>query len=141
MSESTAASASSLHETSTDTNGHTVPDTTGLDISSLSAVALAMLVSFVASHHLIIRTPNKHLLSSAQTSIEDAARETFGFTVATVHCSASTTLEDFVETILVGEATQLDSRKVANVVIAKELDLTGRNLQILALEVSEFRHP
>ncbi|KAI9715298.1 MAG: hypothetical protein M1828_000898 [Chrysothrix sp. TS-e1954] len=121
-------------------NGHTPtpPDPT-MDISTLNSTTLAMLVSLIADHHLIIRTASKDQLETAQSELESATAKSFGFTAATVHCSASTTLEDFVETILVGEATQLDHRKVANVVIARELDLTERNVQIQALELMRTR--
>ena len=100
-----------------------------------SPVELATLVSVVADQHLIVRAPES-LLEEAQSEFEQVATETFGFTHAVLQCSAHTTLEEFVDAVLVGEKQVLDSRKVANLVIAVNLDLTDRNVQIQALEVT-----
>ncbi|KAB8343223.1 hypothetical protein FH972_022813 [Carpinus fangiana] len=114
-------------------------------LESLDDIALAILTTLIASQHLIIRAPAS-TLSSLDSDISRIASFTFSFTCASITCTSSTTVNDFSEAIILDSSARrdndeldLDTRRIANIVVARDLDLASEDVQIQALEVMRQR--
>ncbi|KAF3031994.1 hypothetical protein E8E12_000612 [Didymella heteroderae] len=132
-------------------------------VQTLSDLELAVLVCLVAEQHCIIETEGQ-LLDAVESELKLVATNVFGLTWAVLECKEQTTLDDFGCGILVkddadddyfnsrSEAsnvkacpiassrtlnafTQLDSGRIANIIIAKNLDRANSQVQIQALEL------
>ncbi|KAI4723673.1 hypothetical protein E4T48_00131 [Aureobasidium sp. EXF-10727] len=149
-------------------------ESTAAKIQALGDLELAVLLCLVAQQHCIISTQNLLLDTLAHelqlTDQVKIATNVFGLSCALVNCSATTTLDDFKESILVdapdasddrlassthlslpsfkpttsrhtffrnqsGTSNELDERKIADIIIAKDLNMASSNLQTQALEL------
>ncbi|MCJ1303069.1 hypothetical protein MMC08_005876 [Hypocenomyce scalaris] len=142
-------------------------------VQELTDVELATLLCLVAGQHCIIQTEEEGL-DALEQELQLVATNVFGLSHAVLHCSESTTLEEFSNGILVAgkppaeeRITRLGSeaekprnstpvrrgtefrlrralldkteyqedRRIANVIIARELNLADHQVQIQALEL------
>jgi hypothetical protein len=161
-------------------------DSTAAKIQALGDLELAVLLCLVAQQHCMISTQNLLLDTLAheiqlvrpfllyhhhfKTNYIKVATNIFGLSCALVNCSATTTLDDFRQAVLVdapdtsddpiasstllslpsfrhttsrqtffrnqsGASNELDDRKIADIIIAKDLNMANTNIQTQALEV------
>jgi len=133
-------------------------------VQDLSDLELAALLCFIAEEHCIIDT-EPDALDDLVEELKLVASNVFGLSHAVVDCSSQISLDDFATSILAdaghSESPQLtrrdsyflqppgyrsfsisplsesfnDSRKIASVVIAKNLDAAPKQVQIQALEL------
>lgn len=132
-------------------------------IPELSDLELAALVCLIANEHCIIRAAASDI-DQVQKELQLIATRTFGFHHATLECSAETKLKDF-DVLMVEEdkndvqdrnrlpdrdgsepyvrqsLKSFDRKKLANLIIAKNLDKGDRNVQVQALEVCDNQTP
>lgn len=128
-------------------------------VQSLSDIELAVLLSLITEQHCIIEAePDSldaltHEISLVSIfvlkfiralGIDDPlqiASNVFGLTCAVLNCSETTTLDDFGTGILAADGEDESfaseySRKMANVVVAKNLNKAISQVQVQALEVT-----
>jgi len=114
-------------------------------IQTLGDIELATLICLVADQHCIIET-EQACLDHVQDELRLVAANTFGLSCAAFICNQHTSLDDFGNGILVadegdtpsrtpGMPSPLDSRRIANVVIAKNLNHASPEVQVQALEL------
>ncbi|KAA6408637.1 MAG: hypothetical protein FRX48_07719 [Lasallia pustulata] len=142
-------------------------------VQELADVELATLLCLVAGQHCIIQTEPGGL-DSLEQELQLVAANIFGLSHAVLHCSESTTLEDFSNGILVASKTPAeerrarfgseaekardstplrrgsqyrlrqelvddtqyqDDRRIANIIIARDLNQADHQIQIQALEL------
>lgn len=114
-------------------------------IQYLSDLELAALICLVADQHCIIETKQEYL-DSVHEELILASFKTFGLRCATLHCDKDTTLDDFGNGILVNEDSHtpfqtpampspLDSRRIGNIVLVKNLHHASPEVQVQALEL------
>ncbi|KAL1304195.1 hypothetical protein AAFC00_000618 [Neodothiora populina] len=145
-------------------------DSIALRIQPFGDLELAILLSLVAEQHCIITTQHR-LLDDVAQNLRLISSQVFGLTCVVVDCSASTTLDNFREGVLVdcpsseedhrsvlspvpsshasrrqslfrhesGLSNTLDERRVANIVVTKDLNLASHNVQTQALELIRTR--
>lgn len=117
-----------------------------LKAQDLSDLELAMLLSLTSSQSAIIQTVAE-LLEDLEDELTLAARQTFGLTSITVHCTPDTTLEDFTQSVLVAglplehslDYSSRDGARIPNVLIVRDLQLTSRTVQLQAMELIKSR--
>ncbi|KAI5251832.1 hypothetical protein E4T42_04013 [Aureobasidium subglaciale] len=144
-------------------------DSTASRIQALGDLELAVLLCLVAQQHCIISAPNL-LLDSLAQELQLIANNIFGLTCAVINCSATTTLDDFKQSVLVdvpdtsddhvassthlslpsfqhassrrtffrnnsGASNELDERKIADIILAMDLNMASSNVQTQALEL------
>ncbi|MCJ1457669.1 hypothetical protein MMC28_008038 [Mycoblastus sanguinarius] len=130
-------------------------------VQELTDVELAILLSLIADQHCIIKTEEASS-ASLEEEIQLIASNVFGLSHTVLHCSNSTTLEDFSDGILVDAAPDygLDekevedgpdsvqgsprrkrprSRGIANIVIITGLPMANDQVQVQALELLRTR--
>lgn len=135
-------------------------------IPQLSDLELHFLISLIADNHCIVRAA-KDDLKDVQRDIEAISHTLFGFSCTVVDCHAKTTLEDISNAAIDDDdprgrddgvdkgassvpfrssragspalSNTLDERRTCNIVIARNLDKTERNVQIQALELMRSR--
>lgn len=135
-------------------------------IPQLSDLELLFLICLIADNHCIVRAA-KEDLNDVQRDIEAISNSLFGFSCAVVDCHAQTSLEDISNAVIEDDNSRgrdggsytgassipfrssrsgsptlnntLDERKTCNVVIARNLNKTERNVQIQALELMRSR--
>ncbi|KAL1797813.1 hypothetical protein ACET3X_004419 [Alternaria dauci] len=130
-------------------------------VQSLSDLELAVLICLVADQHCIIEA-ERDLTRDVVEELKLVATNIFGLTWAVLECNEDTTLDDFGSGILVKEEdsdyfgskverdreesdrrtsksprpfSSLDSRHIANIVIARNLNRANPQVQIQALEL------
>ena len=134
------------------------------NLYGLGDLELAVLVSLVAQEHCIFST--EYSRSNLCDEVDIICRAIFGLDTAIIKCSASTTVDEFTEGVLLDRSTDaetpagrspsyglpsnslifppeagqfgsntLDTRRIADVVIAMDLDLASENIQVQALEL------
>lgn len=117
-----------------------------LKIEDLSDLELAMLLSLTSSQHAIIQT-DESLLEDLQTELILAARQTFGLTCVSTHCTPETALDDFTQSMLVPESVKgnsldyasSDGTCIPNVIIIRDLHSASRTIQMQAMELLKSR--
>ncbi|EFY89943.1 hypothetical protein J3458_001351 [Metarhizium acridum] len=129
-------------------------------ILHLSDLELALLLCLVSREHGIITTPSA-CLSLLTTELSLVATRTFGLTCSIIDCTPSTTLDDFASALLLPpksaqqpqqpdyfvhspqrsvHASPLSpSSQIANCILAKNLNLAPKSVQIQALELLRTR--
>ncbi|KFG85155.1 hypothetical protein MANI_025540 [Metarhizium anisopliae] len=129
-------------------------------ILHLSDLELALLLCLISREHGIITTPSASL-SLLTTELCLVATRTFGLTCSIVDCTPSTTLDDFASALLlppksaqqpqqpdyfahgprrsVHASPLLPSSQIANCILAKNLNLAPKSVQIQALELLRTR--
>lgn len=140
-------------------------------VHGLSDLELAVLLCLISREHCIISTPPGAIDDLVQ-ELQLIASHTFGLQPVVIHCTPSTTLEDFAAALLLPQTatsrsvsplqTRADSyftsrpprtnaaglspltassfsSRIANVVLAKDLDRAPRAVQIQALELLRTR--
>jgi len=136
-------------------------------VHDLSDLELAVLLGLIAREHCLISTPEDGLDDLIE-ELQLVASKTFGLNSVVVHCDSSTTLDAFASALLVahpqtpGSFTPLpnirsesyfssrprhhqlppagdSSLRIANVVLAKNLDRAPHAVQIQALELLRTR--
>ncbi|KAI9827822.1 MAG: hypothetical protein M1832_004311 [Thelocarpon impressellum] len=128
----------------------------------LSDLELAVLLSLVAEEHCIIET-DEEAIDAAEAELRAISVRVFGLSAVVLDASANTTLDDLGNAILIEDGTRenkppsrapsrpegsylggsdasglvglTDSHRIADVVIAKNLDLASHHAQIQALEL------
>ncbi|MCJ1433240.1 hypothetical protein MMC27_002599 [Xylographa pallens] len=80
-------------------------------VQDLTDVELALLLCLVANQHCIVET-TEEALDKLEDEIQLIVSNVFGLSVAVVHCSQSTTLEDFSSGILISDQTTADDDPV-----------------------------
>ncbi|KAF3046280.1 hypothetical protein E8E11_003533 [Didymella keratinophila] len=125
-------------------------------VQTLSDLELAALVCLVAEQHCIIET-EEQLLDTVESELKLVASNVFGLTWAVLDCNEQTTLDDFGCGILVKDETDDDyfnskseasnakafrialwlakAAWIANIVIAKNLDVANSQVQTQVLEL------
>lgn len=82
-------------------------------IPHLSTIELLLLTALIAEQHVILRS-SRNLLGDAERDVADASRNLFGFSVTSIHCSASTTLEDISKAVLQAKDTSTGAAGSSN---------------------------
>ncbi|KAF1834663.1 hypothetical protein BDW02DRAFT_323358 [Decorospora gaudefroyi] len=126
-----------------------------IKVQALSDLELAVLICLVADQHCIIEAENSRL-GDVQEELKLVASNVFGLTCAVLECDENVTLDDFGVGILIKEEdneyspkrksgevprspsksfSPLDTRRIANVVVARDLNQASAQVQIQALEL------
>ncbi|MCJ1411266.1 hypothetical protein MMC19_005354 [Ptychographa xylographoides] len=130
-------------------------------VQGLTDVELALLLCLIAKEHCIIHTTSE-AVDVLEEEIQLIASNVFGLSASVLQCSTETTLEDFSNGILVAAfsleeklpvksrspspnqqtssynyamSVAEDGQRLPNVVVAKNLDIASRQIQIQALEL------
>ncbi|WPG99511.1 Hypothetical protein R9X50_00232600 [Acrodontium crateriforme] len=133
-------------------------------LQQLGDLELAILVALISEEHCILSS-SSNSTENLKEELHLVCSELFGLQVATIDCSAQTNVDEFSEAILVdvadeddhdsfdreiGSRTQsavpgsdrfggvnntLDNRRIADVIIAKNIDLASPNVQVQTLEL------
>ena len=134
------------------------------EVQYVGDLGLACLLCLIAEQHGIITAPSTDIEDVAN-ALEGICKDTFSLSVASLDCANGLTLDDFCQGVLVQARTgydssplntphherplptfapisktrprvpSLDDRKIANVVIARNLDQADYYVQIQALEL------
>ncbi|KAG6012145.1 hypothetical protein E4U54_007703, partial [Claviceps lovelessii] len=131
-------------------------------IHHLSDVELALLLSLTTHEHPILTTPAAHI-DTLIRELSLIASQTFRLTHAVIHCTPSTTLDDFTSALLIPSATAFrlqeekpnnassssssssspsphhPSDRIANCILAPNLNLAPRTVQLQTLELLRTR--
>jgi len=128
-------------------------------VQDLSDVELAFLICVIAKQHCLIQT-NEESLDELEEELQLIAANIFNLPATVVRCSNTTTLDDFSNGILITgqqyndhspeknsstnrrsslyrleRSVPRDDRKIASVVIARDLDQASHQVQIQTLEL------
>lgn len=127
-------------------------------VHDLSDIELALLLSLITHDHPILTTPASHI-DTLTRELSLIALRTFHLTHAIVNCTPSTTLDDFASALLIPSSSSQkkpsrpdyfaprplrpsrrstsppSSGQIANCILATNLDLAPRAVQIQALEL------
>jgi len=133
-------------------------------IPQLSDLELLLLICLIADNHCIVRAAEEDL-NDVQRDVTSISHSLFGFSCTTIDCNPDTTLEDLSNAVLEdavpserdnherassvafrssrsrspAKTNTLDERKTCNLIIARNLDQTDRNVQVQALELMRSR--
>lgn len=133
-------------------------------LQQLGDLELAILVALISEEHCMLSSSSDSI-ENLKEELHLICSEAFGLQVATVDCSAQTNVDEFSEAILVDVADEddhdsfdhginsrkqsnalssdrfgsvsntLDNRRIADVIIVKNLDLASPNVQVQTLEL------
>ncbi|XP_014556265.1 hypothetical protein COCVIDRAFT_100376 [Bipolaris victoriae FI3] len=103
-------------------------------VQSLSDLELAVLICLVAEQHCVIECEVESL-RGVQVELELVAAKVFGLACAVLECEEGMSLDEFGRGILVGGEEEEDEGRIANVVVARELNRASEQVQIQALEL------
>ncbi|KAI9790692.1 MAG: hypothetical protein M1816_004833 [Peltula sp. TS41687] len=102
----------------------------------LTDLELAILLSLVAEQHCMIET-DEEAIDHLGEELAAISSRIFNLSYSVIECSASTRLNDFREALFFNDTSDdtCHERKIANVIIAKNLHLARHEIQIQALEL------
>ncbi|EUC46267.1 hypothetical protein COCMIDRAFT_4648 [Bipolaris oryzae ATCC 44560] len=102
-------------------------------VQSLSDLELAVLICLVAEQHCVIECEMESL-RGVQVELELVAAKVFGLTCAVLECEEGMSLDEFGRGILV-DGEEGDGGRIANVVVARDLNRASEQVQVQALEL------